>query len=613
MKKTFYISTLVLLLSVVLVPLSCRKADMSTFDGVIGSGGDFGSIEYSEEREETGESETRNGNEIWTCTTTKISIKDALGGENGFSLFSPNANVVYPGNLIQGKSLYKATPDGIPADRAGGTITISLLDGSDISSVDVDKIELGQVTEAANLILRDKNAESVIPANFQYERSIVQSEREFALKIKADYNNAWASVSGKLSFSSNQSYSRMMVTLHQTFYTLSFTEPFRVEDFFAPTADPEDLERFTGPGNPMCYISSVNYGRIFYMLVESSSSESDLKAAVNAAFETPTSSGGGSVAISELQKLEEVNIKVFALGGNAAVTQAAAGLSKNNLHLLNDILVKATDIRTGVPVSYKVQSVATNEVVAVQLATDYDRKTCYVTSALPPPVITEHWTGMREMLGAPVGAAVKMLEHLTPPGKNRYIAFFDSLGQRCVLDDGERLHGPYDNFEALYKEYYNIDVKIPLEDIGAGEAYTVRIANLTFSRQILVNRRGNRCVEVINSNYSKRKNISEVPELEYFSTEGISALCNGEWGILTVDKSHLRMHIEPYGGGDPLLNLFPTALMTGGVDNKFPNGISAITRLGENLYASIERDGRTYMVADLRNSQNPVYWGPFKL
>ncbi len=603
----------------VLICYSCgNEAELSTFKDYIDSGGDFGSVSVSETAEYIGETETTEGDEIWTCTSTKVSVEDAIGGENGFSLFSPTANVVFPGNLIQGASLHKASPDEILADRAGGEITISILDGADISSVDVDKISIGSVTTAANQILSGKDAESVIPANFQFTKSIVQSDREFALRVKADYNNAWASMSGSLSFSNNTSYSRMMVTLKQTFYTLSFTAPFNVDGFFADTADPEDLERFVGPGNPPCYISSVNYGRIFYMLIESSASETELFAAVEGSFEGLTNQGGGSVETDFFEDIEEVSIKIFALGGDAATTLGAGGLTKNNLGELNNILVKATDIRTAVPISYKAQSVKTNEVVAVQLATDYEKKECYVTSSLPPLVITEHWTGIKDLLGGPVGAAVRMNGTQDFNGGTTFTMFFDTLGVRCVLDDGQQLYGPFNDISE-YADYFNL----PIDDIGAGYSYAVSNGGSGYNNQyVFINKRGNRATTSANG-FGTVRLLEDVPALAYWKNQGISAVSRGLFdSVWSVDKAGKTVHIE-YDSGNVNPNIsyeFPVSWLTGGpnvngtyLPGKFPDGISGLTRLDETLFATIDKSGDRYMVVDFSDAANIIYYGPFKL
>jgi len=616
MKKTRHFNVSLLFFLCLILILSCGK-DSSRFDSfrdAIEFGGDFEDPNYSTSVEQTGMEEFQEGDEIWTCTTETVFVEDALGGQNGFSLFSPNADVVYPGNLIQGISLYKATPDAILADRAGGSITISVLDGNSKSTVAVDQISIDQVTQAANDIISGMDA-SVIPANFQFEKSIVQSEREFAFRAGADYENAWSEVSGRLSFSNNASYSRMMVKLHQTFYTMIFTAPFNIDGFFAPTADPQDLERFIGLGNPPCYISSVNYGRIFYMLIESSASESELKTAVEGSFEGLTSEGGGSVETDFFESIDEVNIKVFALGGDAATTIEAGGLTKNNLYKLNDILKRATDVRTGVPISYKVQSVKTNEVVAVPLATNYDKRSCYITSALPPPVITEHWSGIVDLLGSQVGGAVRTTA-INGPGQPAPVLFFDSLGHRFVMDDGESLTGPFESI----REFPGF-ADCPLEDIGGGASHSVRIHNINYNKMILVNKRGNKAATYYNNQWSNAVNLELIPELKYWKTEGVADLANGNNLILSVNKAGNAVHVEPYGGStnpNILLNL-PVFMFTGGFENgevtpnKFPDGISAITRLDDNLYATIDKAGLRYMVADISNSSAVRYWGPFKL
>jgi len=52
------------------------------------------------------------------------------GGNTGFPLFNPNASVIYPGSLLQGKSLKQATPDVIAVERAGGTVSYDLNNGN---------------------------------------------------------------------------------------------------------------------------------------------------------------------------------------------------------------------------------------------------------------------------------------------------------------------------------------------------------------------------------------------------------------------------------------------------------------------------------------------------
>ena len=79
----------------------------------------------------------------------------------------------YPGSLLQGRSLGGATPDPISVDRAGGTVTINLLNGSEEVSRTVDEVRYDSVIQAMNDII-DRNT-GVLPAAFTYQMSEVQS------------------------------------------------------------------------------------------------------------------------------------------------------------------------------------------------------------------------------------------------------------------------------------------------------------------------------------------------------------------------------------------------------------------------------------------------------
>lgn len=334
------------------------------------------------------------------------------------------------------------------------------------------------------------------------------------------------------------------------------------------------------------------------MLVETSGSESELEAAVEAAFETPVSEGGGSVSTQYFESFEEVNIKVFAFGGTASTTLQTAFLSKNELGQLGGLLAKATDVRTALPISYTVRSLETNEVVAVQLATEYDLRECYVTSALPPPVRTEHWSEVQAKLGSPVGALVRW--SLSP--FQQTLLIFDTSGTRYVVDDGESISDQAGQLSGLLTA---------LEDVGAGGIYM----SGDFEKRMLINKRGNKAVyntgQVTNFQWVGPLGIEMVPQLDYFSTEGVGGFCEGENLLIVVDKSGQYLTYEIYSGNTTSELRFPTSILTGGIENnRFPEGIAGITTLAPKLYATVSKDGKRYMVYD---ADTEIYYGPYKL
>lgn len=397
-----------LFLTVMILFGSCKKEDeskdnndLSTFSGVINSGGEIPPVVQSEEETgTTGSTETIDG-EVWNCTTTTYSAMSAGGGNNGFPLFNPNASVIYPGSLIQGNSLKQATPNIIAVGRSGGTISYDLINGNLQSFFEVEEVKKSTIQNAMNQIIA--NSPPDLPANFTFNYSQVQSEQALALSLGIDYEGAFTEVSADFDFSSGSSLNRILVELNQSFYTMSFDIPTNDAGFFSPEVTPADLAQYAGPGNPPCFISDVTYGRIYYMLIESTSSYTEMEAQINASFTGVTNSASADIEASSLNELEELKIKVMAFGGEATSTLLTVGNA--DLGQLVDLLAESTTISTGVPISYVARSVLTKQIVSVQLATEYDVTECTPANPGGMPPYTAHWTGNVLSAMGPVGAA----------------------------------------------------------------------------------------------------------------------------------------------------------------------------------------------------------------
>ena len=123
-----------------------------------------------------------------------------------------------------------------------------------------------------------------------------------------------------------------------------------------------------GPGNPGTYISSVTYGRKFFLLVESTSSRLDIKASIKATYDAGVTGGSLSAGAKYVKDLESSNIKVFALGGDQGL---ALSTFNGDMQAVGNFLTQGGDYRTGVPLSYVVRSLETHQDVAIKVATKY--------------------------------------------------------------------------------------------------------------------------------------------------------------------------------------------------------------------------------------------------
>ena len=325
--------------------------------------------------------------ERYHCERVTLSITD---GNPSFPMFNPNADVIYPGNLIQGATRNNATPSIIPVSRTGGTISYNLNNGNNQSFFPVDEVKKSSIQNAMNqIIIGAEMAGSVLPSNFNLDITQVESEEALAYEMGLNIETFTASASANLSFSQNQTYNRTLVKLTQQYYTMSFDIPTNgLDGFFAESVTPQDLEPHVGSGNPAAFISSVTYGRIFYMLIESSSTRQEMQTHLEAAYDAfGSASVSGSLDTNAMQALENLSIKVVAYGGDASTTPLTGPA---NINQLAGQLQESTDIKAGLPLSYTLRSVENPAiVVGTNISTEYDIVQCNLIGELPPGQYTD--------------------------------------------------------------------------------------------------------------------------------------------------------------------------------------------------------------------------------
>lgn len=430
-----------------LITLSaCSKADVgtrSTFLSAVEQGGELDVPETSL----TVINETTSfeiiDDELWNCTTTTY---DALAGAGmdaeGYPLYNPNASVIYPGSLLQGESLNKATPDIIPLKRSGGTVSYNLINGNLQSFFEVEEVLKSSIQNAMNNIIA--NSPSDLPANFTFNYEQVQSREALALSLGVDFENAFVDISADFDFSSDNSYNRILVKMKQNFYTMSFDIPSNLSEVFHPSVTAEDLERFVQAGNPATFISDVTYGRVYYMLLESTSSYTEMSAAVDAEFTSVKGEASIDFDGSYMNSLDDLRIKVMAFGGESGSTIKTI---TGDLNELVDLLAESSTIQTGLPLSYVVRSVHTGQVVGVQLATQYDVTECTPSeSSDNAPIFLAHWKGNVLNTLGPVGAAY------SENGGTNFVLISQD-GKQFMRSSDLSLDGPYpieDLFEGEY-------------------------------------------------------------------------------------------------------------------------------------------------------------------
>lgn len=289
--------------------------------------------------------------------------------------FDPNADSIWPGAITQTRTLPQGLAAPIGLARRPGTITIgdaSIAGGK--HSRTLESPSLAATREAVAEVLAQDGVRLAAKSNYLAETAY--SMNEASLKIGVDVS--WMNGSVKANFAGSwlSKKTTMVVRFVQAYYTVSFEAPSSPEKVFGPYVTADDARPYMGPGNPPAFVSSVTYGRMLVMKIESDESERDLRAALDVAF----SKGTVSVDARSKDVLKNSTFSVFVLGGSpddAARIQAAT--AEDRAGALAAYIEKGANFdpaSPGVAISYTVRRLADNETIKVASTIDYQIPVC---------------------------------------------------------------------------------------------------------------------------------------------------------------------------------------------------------------------------------------------
>ncbi len=294
-----------------------------------------------------------------TWLTQNVSYS-ASADPSTYMMFNPQASVLWPGNLVQGNSIASGVPNSIPiSNRAPGNISLAILSGDSAGTANkfyrtINQFQFSTVNQAMNSILAGYSGGT--PAKYSYSMEQVYSASQINFNLSLGYTGPSVNGSGEfgLSFSRNKTY--FAVQLTQQFFTMVYDDPQGASGAFGPGFTASELAPYTGPGNPVCYISSVTYGRIYILIYETTASADSLQAALNFAYNGGVASGSVNSTAAFDKVMSQTTVQVTQIGGDPqAGLTAATALSYS---AINSFMTRGADFspnNIGQPISYTVK------------------------------------------------------------------------------------------------------------------------------------------------------------------------------------------------------------------------------------------------------------------
>ena len=237
-----------------------------------------------------------SNNELKDCDKVTQTIQYNRSSNSGdFAVLDPSPSILWPGCFIQGKSIRgtggftaipfiaKRQPGHISLQTASGAQSVGS-GGEGLWHEELQEMSESNVSQAHSRLIRHW-LESSVAASTSFSMQVVHSPEEAMIASGIDLDKSSGKLKTFLSTGFDKRKSHVLVKLYQHFYTLSYEDPEGGgKGAFKPTIEQSDLAPYTGAGNPICYISSVSYGRAYYFLFESRQSSSALLGALSTSF-----------------------------------------------------------------------------------------------------------------------------------------------------------------------------------------------------------------------------------------------------------------------------------------------------------------------------------------
>jgi len=306
----------------------------------------------------------------YKCTIKKYKIAPEY---NEMIVMDPTTNIFYPGSLINGESIADGTYTPIITDRKPIIISVSLENIEGSVSATIDDPTLSSVRQGLHDILA-QNLTGTQPAYVSFEIEEVYSieQLQIALGAHFGFNSGLSKASLDTAFSNNstEETSQFLVKFIQKFYTVDLDLPSRPSDFFDGPIPDNALDAIS----PM-YISTVVYGRIALFSAVSNYSSQDVKAALDAAFDSGVYEGEINVDVDKMDILNQATIKGSIIGGSGS---GASGVI-TGIDGLIQYITSGGDYskdNPGAPIAYVLRYLANNNVTKIVMGTEYNVRDC---------------------------------------------------------------------------------------------------------------------------------------------------------------------------------------------------------------------------------------------
>jgi len=189
-----------------------------------------------------------------------------------------------------------------------------------IAAIQMDNPSIGNFAQArTDLLVAQLGDQNFTAQSIDVLDVTTINEDELSISLGFDVSAGIATevdVSGGFDFLSNTTQSRFLVRIINELYTMKIDPVTDASDFFAADVSLDTVQNLFQEGSPPVYVDTVTYGREVYVMVESISSERELKLALEAAVSNDAAQVDVALdfGLTSRQVLDQTTIKAIVVG-----------------------------------------------------------------------------------------------------------------------------------------------------------------------------------------------------------------------------------------------------------------------------------------------------------
>ncbi len=318
----------------------------------------------------------------YSCTETEYSI--TKNPSKFVMCGGPNVDMLWPGALVQGRSL-RDSGNLLPLtiqQRVPIKVSIPAL----ATAENYRTVVPSQATVASaigEIIGNATQSEIDTPSSISCNTVITHSEEEFALEcgMSGRYLNFELTASG--GYSESVEKTTVTIQFYQWMFDAVIEPPQTPGSFFSDAFTKELLQEQValgriGPDNLPIYVSKVVYGRMLMFTMTSSASQEEIMGTLSLAADYVEAGGSLNLSVKQQTILQNAEYQIASLGGSAENVLSIIRSGDWTQYFTAD-----PALSTAAPLCYEFRNLGDGSIALVSETTHYTKKVCQaVTSTM---------------------------------------------------------------------------------------------------------------------------------------------------------------------------------------------------------------------------------------